>query len=122
MDNLLNNVIAFDNLIRELEKINSKMENGHFILAYDDSNRILSRLQQVRKEILEESQASKKPRNLIEEIETMDKIIRELEKFNSKMKNGNFIFAWRDNRRVIAELHANRKNVIKNFQGENSEK
>ena len=122
MNNLLNNVTAFDNLIRELEKINSKMENGHFILAYGDSNRILSRLQQVRKEILEEPQTSKKPRNLIEEIESMDKIIRELEKFNSKMKNGNFIFAWRDNRRIIAELHTSRKNVIKNFQKDSSEK
>jgi len=53
MSNLLEDVQVIDELIRELEKISSKMENGHFIYAWRDNRRILAKLQQMKKDIIE---------------------------------------------------------------------
>jgi len=55
MSKLLENVQVLDELIRELEKINSKLENGHVIYAWRDNRRILSKLQQMREETIEDA-------------------------------------------------------------------
>ena len=55
MSNLLDDVQVLDELIRELEKINSKMENGHFIHAWRDNRRIISKLQQMRNQTIKKA-------------------------------------------------------------------
>jgi len=47
-------------------------------------------------------------KSLVAEIDGLDKLIRELNKIDSKMKAGQFIDAWRENRRVISLLENNK--------------
>jgi hypothetical protein len=49
MSNLLNDVQILDGLIRELEKINAKLENGHIVYAWRDNRRVLAKIQEIKK-------------------------------------------------------------------------
>lgn len=49
---------------------------------------------------------------LIEKVERLDSIIRQFEKMISKMNAGQFIFAYRDANRMLAEFKEDRKNLI----------
>jgi len=57
--------------------------------------------------------------NLQNDVETLDQFIRELEKINSKLENGHFIHAWRDNRRVISKLELMKSEALKSADAEN---
>jgi len=56
--------------------------------------------------------------DLLEKIEVVDELIRDLEKINSKLESGAFVYAWRDNRRVLSKLQLIRKKTISQSQKE----
>jgi hypothetical protein len=92
-------------MIRELEKNNSKLENGHFVFAHDSNVRLIEKLKDTRSDAISNLGGKDSEKTtLLENVGFLDKLIRELEKINSKIENGNMIFAWRDNRRVLAEF------------------
>jgi hypothetical protein len=115
MKNLVREISAIDPVIRELEKNNSKLENGHFIQAHNSNDSLISRVRAMRMDIIS---LDKKTKNSIEDIGFLDTFIRELEKINSKIENGNIIFAWRDNRRVLAQLQSTKESLLKSSQEE----
>lgn len=53
-------------------------------------------------------------KSIFEEIETLDKIIREMHKIDSKMVAGQFIGAYRELRRVTAFFEQHKAYIIKN--------
>jgi len=63
MSNLLNNVQILDEIIRDLEKINAKLENGHTIFAWRDNRRLLSKIEQIRKATILESEETQDPQS-----------------------------------------------------------
>ena len=52
MSNFLKDLETVDGLIRDVEKINSKMQSGHFIHAYRDIGRVHAQLMKIRKEFI----------------------------------------------------------------------
>jgi len=59
--------------------------------------------------------------NVLESVESLDGVIRQLHKIESKMRAGNWIDAWRDLRRVIALLENNRKEILSRHKVANAE-
>lgn len=55
MKNLLSDINQVDGIIRELQKIESKLLSGQFIRAYRDVCKILAVFQNHRQEILKEA-------------------------------------------------------------------
>lgn len=51
-------------------------------------------------------------KSIIEQTETLDDLIRQLRKIDSKLHTGQFIDAWRDNRRIIAFLESHRLSLL----------
>jgi hypothetical protein len=51
-------------------------------------------------------------KSLMEKVEQLDILIRELQKMESRMRAGQWIDAWRENNRIIAYLEREKKNVI----------
>lgn len=115
MKNLVKEISAIDPVIRELEKNNSKLENGHFIQAHNSNNSLISKIRSMRMNIIS---LEKMPEGALEDISFLDTFIRELEKINSKIENGNIIFAWRDNRRILAQLQGTKESLLKSSQEE----
>ena len=56
--------------------------------------------------------------NLQNDIQTLDQLIRDLEKINSKLENGHIVHAWRDNRRVISGLEMMKSKALENAKSE----
>lgn len=50
--------------------------------------------------------------NLLEDLTEIEYLIRQLYKIDSKLESGQFIGAYRDNRRVIARLESRRKYIL----------
>jgi hypothetical protein len=118
MKNLLGDISEVDEKIRELEKNNSKLENGHFIQAHNSYNSLIYVLKEAKIKTIKNSQNGGSSDTILEDVNFLDKLIRELEKINSKIENGNIVFAWRDNRRVLANLQTLKSDVLKKAQGE----
>jgi len=119
MSDLLSNIESVDSIIRKLEKNNSKLENGHFVFARDNNVVLIDQLKSTKSDAI--SNLGKKDVekiNLLENVGFLDKLIRELEKINSKIENGNVIFAWRDNRRVLAEFARIKKDILSEIENE----
>jgi hypothetical protein len=53
MINIINNINEIEALVRDLEKIESKLINGQEILAYRDLGRVLAKLRKAKDEIIE---------------------------------------------------------------------
>jgi|SaaInlV_165m_DNA_1040744.scaffolds.fasta_scaffold17943_2 hypothetical protein len=118
MKNLLGNISEIDSNIRELEKNNSKLENGHFIQAHNSYSSLIYLLKETKIKTIKNSQNGGSSSTILEDVTFLDKLIRELEKINSKIENGNIVFAWRDNRRVLANLQTLKSDILKKAQGE----
>ena len=117
MSRLIQSIGTIDSTIRELEKNNSKLENGHFVFARDKNNMLIDQFKTIKDNIIAQSQDPEfRNPNLLEDVGFLDKVIRELEKINSKIENGNIPFAWRDNRRVLAELQNAKKKILSEVQ------
>jgi len=56
--------------------------------------------------------------SLLNDINDLDEIIRQMQKMESKMRSGQFIDAWRDCNRIISSLMRNRQDIIKNRAGD----
>ena len=50
--------------------------------------------------------------NPLADIDALGDLIRQLHKIDSKLQAGQFIAAWRDNRRIIADLESSKKEII----------
>lgn len=48
----------------------------------------------------------------LEQLGELETLIRELHKIDSKLYSGQFILAWRDNRKLIAALERRKENII----------
>lgn len=55
MIDIINNINDIESLIRDLEKIESKLINGQEILAYRDLGRILSKLRKSKDDVIKKS-------------------------------------------------------------------
>jgi len=55
-------------------------------------------------------------KSLLEQINELDYLIRQLRKMESKMNSGQFIAAWRECQRITAELERNKQDLIKNSE------
>ena len=53
-------------------------------------------------------------KSLLEQVNSLDYLIRQLEKMESKMNAGQFIQAWRECQRITAELKKNKQDLIQN--------
>jgi len=113
MNNLINDLSSIELMIRNLEKNNSKLENGHFIKAHSSNNTLIANLKSIKIDIIS---LETKPKTILEDINFLDKFIRELEKINSKIDNGNIVFAWRDNRRVLSNLLSIKSKILEKSQ------
>lgn len=113
MNDLINDLTSIELMIRNLEKNNSKLENGHFIKAHDSNKGTIANLKSIKVDIIS---LETKPKTILEDINFLDKFIRELEKINSKIENGNIVFAWRDNRRVLSNLLSIKNKILKKSQ------
>ena len=51
-------------------------------------------------------------KSLLNDIEDLDYLLRQLYKMNSKMQAGHWIDAWRDNGRLIALLEKNKTELL----------
>jgi len=51
-------------------------------------------------------------KSLLEQVDEVDYLIRQLCKIDSKMHAGQFIDAWRENRRIIAALEKTKRDLI----------
>jgi len=51
-------------------------------------------------------------KSLLNDIEQLDYMIRQLYKMSSKMQAGHWIDAWRDNGRLIATLEKNKSQLL----------
>jgi cell fate (sporulation/competence/biofilm development) regulator YlbF (YheA/YmcA/DUF963 family) len=51
-------------------------------------------------------------KTIVDKVDRLDAIIRQFEKMISKMHSGQFIFAYRDANRLLAEFKADRKVLI----------
>ena len=49
----------------------------------------------------------------LEQVSELEGLIRQLVKLDSKMQAGQFIAAYRENRRIIAELEKSKQRIIK---------
>ena len=52
-------------------------------------------------------------KNPLEQLSELEYLIRQLTKVDSKMQAGQFIAAYRENRRIIAELEAVKQQLVK---------
>lgn len=52
-------------------------------------------------------------KNPLEQLSELEYLIRQLTKVDSKMQSGQFIAAYRENRRIIAELEAVKQQLVK---------
>ena len=109
MKNIVRNVELLSSIIRELEKNNSKLENGHFVFARDKNVSLINKLKDMQVLVLDHI---KEVENVVDEVGFIDKLVRELEKINSKIENGNIIYAWRDNRRLLSDIQTAKSRVI----------
>jgi len=113
MNDLINDLASIELMVRSLEKNNSKLENGHFIQAHSSNDALIANLKSVKIDIIS---LDTKPKTILEDINFLDKFIRELEKINSKIENGNIVFAWRDNRRVLSNLVSIKSEILRKSQ------
>ena len=51
-------------------------------------------------------------KTLLEQIEPIDYVIRQLHKIDSKLQAGQFIAAWRENRRLTVMFEDHRKELL----------
>ena len=51
-------------------------------------------------------------KNLLNDVKKLDEIIRQLQKMESKMRSGQWIDAWRELTRIVADLKKSREEVI----------
>jgi len=58
-------------------------------------------------------------KSLLDSVEEIENLIRQLQKMASKMNVGQFIPAWRDLNRIIAELDKEKKKLLENAGGKN---
>jgi len=56
MSDLWKNVNVLDSLIRDVEKIDSKLLNGQEVLAYRDLGRVLANLKREKERLIKEAQ------------------------------------------------------------------
>lgn len=49
----------------------------------------------------------------LQQIDELSEVIRQLHKIDSKLQAGQFIAAWRDNRKLIADLEKNKSDFIR---------
>jgi hypothetical protein len=59
MSSLLKDANEIDTLIREMEKIESKLLNGQEILAFRDTGRIIAKLKRNKASLIEEESGKK---------------------------------------------------------------
>jgi hypothetical protein len=52
-------------------------------------------------------------KSLLEKVDELDRLIRQLHKMESKMRSGQWIDAWRDVNRIFAKLEADKALIIK---------
>lgn len=52
-------------------------------------------------------------KSLLEKVNGLDDLIRQLHKMESKMNAGQFIAAWRETRRLIALLERSKQDLIR---------
>ena len=57
-------------------------------------------------------------KSLLDKVEELDYLVRQLEKMNSKMHAGNWIDAWRENCRLISHVSKHRQNLINSAECE----
>jgi len=53
-------------------------------------------------------------KSLLEQVDALDDLIRQLQKMESKMRSGQLIDAWREVNRIMAALQKNKQDLIKN--------
>ena len=51
-------------------------------------------------------------KSLLENVNELDDLIRQLHKMESRMRSGQWIDAWRDNNRITAYLEKKKQDVI----------
>jgi len=57
-------------------------------------------------------------KSLLEKIDTIDELIRQLRKIDSRMRAGQWIDAWRENNRIIGILEKEKKDILTRESGE----
>jgi len=57
-------------------------------------------------------------KSLLEQTDALDKLSRQLRKMESKLRSGQFIDAWRDCNRIIAEMDRSKRDLIKGSSDE----
>ena len=57
-------------------------------------------------------------KSLLEKIDTIDELIRQLRKIDSRMRAGQWIDAWRENNRIIGILGKEKKDILTRESGE----
>jgi hypothetical protein len=57
----------------------------------------------------------------LDDVKSLDAIIRDMSKINSKLESGHVIYAWRDNRRLLAKFEGMRNDILEEIKTEEKE-
>jgi cell fate (sporulation/competence/biofilm development) regulator YlbF (YheA/YmcA/DUF963 family) len=107
----LDQIQDLEELIRQMHKIDSKLDAGHIIRAYRENGKIIAYLERVKANIVSESKktsivanvANDSP-NPIDQMQELEDVIRQLHKISSLIYAGQIVQAYGSNYKLIAIL------------------
>lgn len=112
MNSPLREIEALNDLIRQLQKIDSKFHAGHFLALYRENRRIIAQLETQKSQFIELNKNA-----LSEDMKDVDDIsslIHDLSKIDSRLHAGQFIDAHANNEELIEHLKSRKLEIITN--------
>jgi len=119
METPLTVINELDDMIRELQKIDSKFHAGQFLALYRENRRIIAYLENKKTEFINGTkEVSAKD---IANMDDISYLIRQLSKIDSKLHAGQFIDACGDNQKIIAYLEKKKQGITSDHNGDKNE-
>lgn len=109
--------------IRQLHKIDSKLDAGQVIRAYREIGKLISLFEKSKQDIIRDSKSNTDMSDSLDQMQNLEEIIRHLHKINSLIYAGQIVQAYGCNNKLIASFKRIANELaVKESKGINNEK
>lgn len=108
MNSPLEQILSLEEVICQLRKIDRQLNDGQIIKAFRENGKILASFERIKIEIVNKAK-NRKPdeqleNNLLEQIQDLEEVIRQLHKISSLIYVGQIVAASGSNNKLVSAL------------------
>ena len=115
MRTLLQNINEIDNLIRQLQKIASRIRSGENVDAWRECNGLIADVTKSKHGVIQDAAD-----DLLQNINELDYLLRQLQKLASRIRSGENVDGWGECNALIRHIMNAKTNLIRKSVGQDS--